>query len=273
MMPILNHMGSTEHSAMGIRYAELTGADVAIEPCPKRVRVFFGGEAVADTRRVMLLHERGHLPVYYFPLEDVRQDLLVESERSYHCPRKGDARFWSVQVADRSAHNAAWNYPEPIEGCPDISNLVAFYWTRMDAWYDEDEEVFVHARDPYKRIDVLESSRQVVVQLNGVTLAESHRPVLLFETGLPVRYYLPKLALQWEHLTASDVETACPYKGTTTGYWAAEVDGETKDVAWCYENPLPEVAKIAGRVAFFNERVDLVVDGEQEQRPRTKWSR
>lgn len=266
-------MRSTEQIAMAMRYAEVTGADVAIEATPKRVRVFFGGEPVADSRRAMLLHERGHLPVYYFPLDDVRRDLLVESDRAYHCPRKGDARFWSVRVGDRIGRDAAWNYPEPIESCPDISGLVAFYWDRMDEWYEEDEQVFVHARDPYKRIDVLESSRHVIVQANGTTVAESHRPVLLFETGLPVRYYLPKLDVRWEHLTPSDTETACPYKGVTTGYWATPGDGKRTDVAWCYDHPLPEVAKIAGRVAFFNERVDLLVDGEPQERPRTKWSR
>lgn len=265
--------GIREQTAMSIRYAELTAADVALEACPKRVRVFFGGEPVGDSRKVQLLHERGHVPIYYFPLDDVRQDLLVPSQRTYHCPRKGDARFWSVRVGESVAKDAAWNYPEPIDSCPDISGLVAFYWNRMGAWFEEDEQVFVHARDPYKRIDVLESSRHVMVELDGVALAESRRPVLLFETGVPVRYYLPKLDVRWEHMKPSGTETSCPYKGTTSAYWAVETDGEAVDVAWCYDRPLVEVGKIAGRVAFFNERVDLIMDGERGERPSTMWSR
>lgn len=266
-------VNDAEQLAMERRYAELTAPEVAIEPCPKWVRVYLGGEAVADSRRVVLMHERGHLPVYYFPLEDVREELLEASDKNYHCPRKGDARFWSVRAGDRFARDAAWNYPEPIDSCPDIGGLVAFDWAMMDAWFEEDEEVFVHARDPYKRIDVLESTRHVVVRSGDTTLADTRRPVMLFETGLPRRYYLPKQDVAWEHLRHSDTTTQCPYKGVTSGYWSAVTGGgRVDDVAWCYDFALPEVAKIAGRVAFFDERVDLTVDGERQARPSTKWS-
>lgn len=139
---------------------------VAIEDSPRRVRVVVQNEVIADSRRVKLLHETRHLPVYYFPLADLRQDLLIPTAHTTRCPYKGEARYWSVQVGDRLIENAVWNYPHPIAGCPAISDLAAFYWDKMDAWYEEDEQVFKHPRDPYHRIDVLESSRHVEVVAN-----------------------------------------------------------------------------------------------------------
>lgn len=245
---------------------------VAIEDSPRRVRVLFNNEVIADSHRVTLLHETKHLPVYYVPLDDVRQDLLVPTAHTTHCPYKGDARYWTVRVGDRVAENAVWNYPTPIESCPDISGLAAFYWDKMDAWFEEDEEVFVHPRDPYHRVDVLESSRHVEVWINGVKAADSHRLRVLFETGLPPRYYLPKLDVRQDLLRPSDTHTACPYKGTAS-YWSVEVDGTVvKDLVWGYPGPLVEASKIANLVCFYNEKVDLVVDGERQERPLTPWS-
>ncbi len=245
---------------------------VVIEDSPRRVRVLFNNEVIADSHRVTLLHETKHLPVYYIPLDDVRQDLLVPTTHTTHCPYKGDARYWTVRVGDRVAENAVWNYPTPIESCPAISGLVAFYWNKMDAWFEEDEEVFVHPRDPYHRVDVLESSRHVEVWINGVRVADSHRPRMLFETGLPPRYYLPKLDVRQDLLRPSDTHTACPYKGTAS-YWSIEIDGTVaKDLVWGYPSPLVEASKIANLVCFYNEKVDLVVDGERQERPATPWS-
>ncbi len=242
--------------------AALSGKDVLVEHCPKRVRTFFAGQCVADSTRVRLLHERDHLPLYYFPLEDIRTELLVPSERTTHCPRKGEARYWSVRVGDRLAEDAVWNYPEPLEGAPDLSGLAAFYWNRMDAWFEEDEQVLIHARDPYSRIDVLESSRRVKLGLGGVTIGESRRPVLLFETGLPVRYYLPKLDVRMELLRPTEHVTACPYKGETSQYWSVEAGGETlENAAWSYEQPRTDALRVAGRICFFHEKVEFDVDG------------
>jgi uncharacterized protein (DUF427 family) len=144
----------------------------------------------------------------------------------------------------------------------------------MDSWLEEDEEVFVHARDPYHRIDVLDSSRPIRVMVAGETVAETTRPRLLYETTLPVRYYIPKSDVRLDLLQESDTETACAYKGTTSKYWKAKTaSGTLRDVAWCYESPNPEVARIAGRVSFFNERVDAIfVDGKEVPRPHTQWS-
>lgn len=242
------------------------------EGSPRRVRVVFGGETVADSRRVKLMHEKGLLPVYYFPVEDVRMDLLEETDRTTHCPHKGDASYWSVRVGQRVEENAAWSYPEPIESCPPIAGYLAFYWRRMDHWYEEDEEVFVHPRDPYHRVDVLESSRHVRVRVNGELVAETDRPTILFETGLPPRYYIPEGAVHEKVLVESETSTQCPYKGVAS-YYSVQAGGErVEDLVWYYPAPIPETAKIEGLLCFFNERVDLEVDGEQQERPRTQWS-
>jgi uncharacterized protein (DUF427 family) len=145
------------------------------EPTAKRVRAMLAGITIADSTNVMIMHEPGRLAVYYFPIADVRQDLLTPSSRRTTSPLKGEAQFWSVQVGDTIAHDAVWSYPNPPDGCPDISKHVALYWNSMDRWLEEDEEVFVHPRDPYHRIDVLESSRQIRVVLNGETVAETTR--------------------------------------------------------------------------------------------------
>ncbi|MGH8930374.1 MAG: DUF427 domain-containing protein [Egibacteraceae bacterium] len=234
------------------------------EDSPRRVRVMFGGEIVADTRQAKLLHETGILPVYYLPEEDVRKDLLEPSNHRTHCPFKGEASYWSVRAGGRVAQDAVWAYPKPLEHTPPISGYQAFYWDRMDHWFEEDEEVFVHARDPYHRVDVLDSSRHVLVLRDGEVLADSLRPRILFESGLPPRYYLPASDVRTDLLTPTPTLTRCPYKGLAS-YWSVRI-GETvvPDLVWSYADPLPEVGKIAGRFCFFNEKVELEVDGQQQ---------
>jgi uncharacterized protein (DUF427 family) len=244
------------------------------EPTGKRVRTTFGGATIADSTNVMIMHEPGRLATYYFPSDDVRKDLLVPSSKSTNSPLKGEARYWSVRIGDNIAEDAVWSYPNPPDGCPDISKHVAFYWNAMDSWFEEDEEVFVHARDPYHRIDILDSSRHVRVVLGGETVVETTHARFLFETTLPVRYYIPKSDVRWDLLEDSESETACAYKGTTSRYWKAETaNGKVRDVAWCYESPNPEVARIGGLIGFFNERVEaMFVDGKEMPRPQTQWS-
>lgn len=242
------------------------------EDSPRRVRVVFSGETLAESKRAKLMHEQKLLPVYYFPQEDVRMELLEETDLTTHCPHKGDASYWSVRVGERVAENVVWGYPVPVEGAPPISGYLAFYWREMDHWYEEDEEVFVHPRDPYHRIDVLRSSRRVEVRVNGELVAESRRPRILFETGLPPRYYLPPDDVREDALRPSEKSSQCPYKGIAS-YWSVEAgDGYLEDVVWTYENPIPEAPKIRGLLSFFNERVDLTVDGEAQERPQTQWS-
>ena len=142
----------------------------------------------------------------------------------------------------------------------------------MDHWFEEDEEVFVHPRNPYTRVDALRSTRRVRVELGGVVLAESSSPVMVFETGLPTRYYLNRTEVHFDHLTATATVTRCPYKGTTTGYWSVVVDGLVHDdLAWSYDFPTRQLLPIAGLVAFYNERVDVSVDGVHQERPRTHF--
>jgi uncharacterized protein (DUF427 family) len=248
------------------------GHRIHFEDSPRRVRAVLGGVVIADSRRIKLLLETRHLPVYYFPMEDVRMDLLELTDRSTHCPYKGDASYWTVKVGDRAAENAVWGYRDPIPERDDIREYVAFYWNAMDTWYEEDEEVFVHARDPYKRVDVLHSSRHVRVVLAGETVADTRRPRLLFETSLPTRYYIPRLDIRMDLLAPTDTTTRCPYKGVAS-YWSVRIGDQVfKDVVWSYLAPVPECSKIERLMCFFNEKADMYVDGELMERPKTQWS-
>jgi uncharacterized protein (DUF427 family) len=241
-----------------------------IEESAKRVRVIFGGEPIADSVGARLVWEIPHYPAYYFPVDDVRTDLLVATGETKRSPSRGDGRLFTVKAGGREAVDAAWRYEDsPVE---ELRDLVRFDWESMDAWFEEDEEVFVHPRDPYSRVDILASSRRVRVELDGVTIAESSSPRLLFETGLPVRYYLPKPHVRLDLLEPSETVTRCPYKGTTEHYSARIGDVVHPDVAWSYAFPTHESQKVAGLVAFYNERVDIDVDGERQERPVTPWS-
>ncbi len=247
---------------------------VWVEPSPKWVRVLAGGETVADTKRALLLRETGHTPVYYLPIDDVRMEFFERTDHATHCSYKGDAIYWTLSVGEKVEQNAAWSYPVPLEAeAPDLSGYVAFYWNKFDAWYEEDEQVYVHARDPYKRVDVLPSTRHVTVAIGGETVADTHAPTLLFETGLPVRYYIPLLDVRQASLTPTDKVTACPYKGQASYYSVRGGEALVDDVAWYYRYPITEAHGIAGMVAFFNELVDITVDGELQERPQTRWSR
>ena len=156
---------------------------------------------------------------------------------------------------------------------PDLDGYVVLDFDAFDQWLEEDEPIISHPRDPFHRIDVRRSSRSVVVERDGTVLAESSRPRLLFETNLPTRSYLPPEDVRLERLVPSATRTACAYKGETSSYWAVEREGRRPlDVAWSYERPLPDAVEIAGLVAFFDERVDVVVDGVRQDRPTTPWS-
>lgn len=247
---------------------------VEVHPCPRRIRVAFAGRQIADTTRALLLRETRCVPVYYLPIEDMRMEYFTATAHTTHCPYKGDACYWTIAVSGYRAENAGWSYPEPLDGAPDLRGHIALYWHLMDAWFEEDDEVFVHPRDPFTRVDALPSSRHVQVVVGGETVADSRRPVLLFETGLPTRYYLPRLDVRTALLTPSDTVTRCPYKGEA-GYYSLTVGSHTEaDLVWYYRYPTPEVARIAGHLCFFDERVDAVyVDGKEQPKPATKWSR
>ncbi len=244
-----------------------------VEDSPRRVRVVVAGETVADSTHAKLLHETGLMPVYYFPEQDVRDDLLEPTDRTTHCPFKGEASYWTIRVGDDVRENAVWSYVEPLDETPAIKGYKAFYFGAVDEWWEEAERIGVHPRDPYHRCDVVRSDRHVVVRVGGEVVADSNRPTLLFETGLPPRFYLPREDIRMASLTPTDTVTECPYKGTTSQYWTVEAGGETlEDVAWAYDEPHAEVTGIEGLIAFYNEKVDLEVDGEPWARPHTKFS-
>jgi uncharacterized protein (DUF427 family) len=242
------------------------------DPVPQRIRAVFAKEVVLDSTRAKLLHETGHLPVYYFPQDDVRMELLEASEKRTHCPYKGDAHYWSLSVGDRRAPDAMWAYPEPIESAQFLRGHVAFYWEALDEWFAEDEQLFGHPRDPYSRIDVYKSSRHVRVSLDGEVLADTRRAKVLFETALPPRYYLPPDDVRTELLVPSSKKTRCAYKGSAS-YWHVRVgDRLVEDLVWTYPEPQHDAEPVRDLLCFFNERVDLEVDGERVERPQTQWS-
>jgi uncharacterized protein (DUF427 family) len=250
-----------------------TGAVLFFDPVPQRIRALFAGETVVDSKRAKLLHETGHLPVYYFPLEDVRTDLLERTDTHTHCPHKGEASYWSLAVGARSAPDAVWGYEEPIEPASFLRGHVAVYWHVPDEWFAEDEQLFGHPRDPYSRIDVYRTSRRVCVTVGGEVVAESVRTRALFETGLPTRYYFPPEDVRLDLLDPSPKRTRCAYKGSAS-YWHVRAGGELHDdLAWTYPDPQHDAEPVRDLIAFFNERVDLDVDGEAQDRPRTQWSR
>jgi uncharacterized protein (DUF427 family) len=241
---------------------------IYFEDSPRRIRATLGGETVVDSTHAKLLHEHGHLPIYYFPQDEVRMDLLVPSDRHTRCPYKGEASYWSVHAGGKVAEDAVWSYPEPLPDAPPLAGYMAFYWNKMDEWFEEDEPAIVHARDPYHRVDVLPSSRHVRVSVGGQVVADSTGALALFETGLPTRWYFPREDVREDLLAPSDTSTGCAYKGFAS-YWSL---GDEQDLVWSYAEPQREVEPIRDRLAFFNERVDIEVDGEPQERPVTQWS-
>jgi uncharacterized protein (DUF427 family) len=242
---------------------------VRVEPSQKRVRAYFAGDLVADTTHPLLVWEIPYYPAYYLPAADIRAK-LVPTGRTERSPSRGEAEILDVVTERGTAAEAARRYPDsPIES---LRDAVRLDFAAMDEWLEEDEPIYVHPRSPYTRVDILASSRHVRVEIDGVTVAESSAPRILFETGLPPRYYLPLPDVRMDLLVPSDTQTHCPYKGTA-GYWSIEVNGKRyEDYVWIYRSPLPESQKIAGLACFYNEKVDLYVDGVPLGRPRSPFS-
>jgi uncharacterized protein (DUF427 family) len=223
-------------------------APVRVEHGTKRIRAYLGGEVVADTTRPLLVWEKPYYPTYYFPADDVRAELLTA---------EGSDETFTVTAGGKAVTGAARRDAQ--------LDAIRLEWRAMDAWFEEDEEVFVHARDPYTRIDALPSSRHVRVEVDGVTIAESASPILLFETGLPARHYLPKTHVRMDLLTPTDTTSRCPYKGEAE-YWSLTAgDTSVSDIAWSYPTPLPESQRIAGLICFYPDKVDLYVDGLKQE--------
>ena len=241
------------------------------EPVPRRIRAVLAGQTVLDTTSARYVWEWPGFPQYYVPLTDVVEGALVD-EGTTEETALGDVRHCTLTVDGTTRPHAARVLgAAKVEG---LDDTVRFEWSALDAWFEEDEQVFVHPRSPYTRVDAVRSTRRLRVESKGVVLAESASPVMLFETGLPTRYYLNRTDVDFAHLEPSDTVTECPYKGTTTGYWSARIgDRLHPDVAWTYAFPTREVLPIAGLIAFYNEKVDLFLDGVALERPHTHFSR
>jgi uncharacterized protein (DUF427 family) len=241
---------------------------VHIELTPRRVRAYFGGQLIADSNETLLVYESKRPPAYWFPIADVRMEHLDQKDED----SAGTLR-WSLVVNGRVAENAARAYASPAEDRVALEDHLTFYWDQMDSWFEEDEEVFVHPRDPYSRVDTVHSSRHVRIEIGGQVVAETQRPVLLFETGLPTRYYIPKQDVRTELLVPTISVSRCPYKGTAR-YWSARVGDEViEDIVWSYPAPIPECPKIENLMSFYDEHVDVYVDGALQQKPTSPFSR
>ncbi len=240
-----------------------------VEPVPRRIRATLAGRTILDTTQARYVWEWPGFPQYYVPLADVDRSALVDEGTTEDTPR-GDVAHFALRVGDVHRPQAAKVLTAAkVEG---LDDTVRFEWAALDAWFEEDEQVYVHPRSPYTRVDALRSSRRLRVESKGVVLAESASPVMLFETGLPTRYYVNRTDVDFTRLVPSGTVTACPYKGTTSAYWSARVEDRVHpDVAWSYEFPAREVLPIAGLIAFYNEKVDLFLDGVPLERPRTSF--
>jgi uncharacterized protein (DUF427 family) len=252
-------------------YPQMIVAVDHVEPVPRRVRAMLGGQVVLDTTRALYVWEWPNYPQFYIPLADVRRDLLVDEDHAQHVHR-GQTQLYALKVGEILRPGAVRVYVDSVvEG---LTGTARFEWTALDSWFEEDEEVFVHPRNPYTRVDALRSTRHVRVELDGTVLAESSSSVMVFETGLPTRYYLNQTEVQFDYLVATDTVTSCPYKGTTSRYWSVKT-GDTvhPDLAWCYDFPTRQLLPIAGLIAFYNEKVDVIVDGVRLPRPETHFSK
>lgn len=227
-------------------------------PVARRVRATFEGAKVVDTTRAIHVWEHPYYPQLYIPAADIDTSLLVDEERTTQTPQ-GMSSLHSLKRGERRVAGAARRMTESaIDG---LDATYRFEWDAMDTWFEEDEEMFGHVRSPYVRVDSLRSSRRIRIEKDGVVIAESTSPVALLETGLPLRWYLPRTDINWQHLQVSQTQTRCPYKGVTTGYWSVAVGGqEYADLAWSYDYPTRECAPIAGLVCFYDEKLDLFID-------------
>jgi uncharacterized protein (DUF427 family) len=241
-----------------------------LEPVPRRIRAQLGGRTVIDTVRALYLWEWEYYPQYLIPADDVDSEVLVETGRTHRLSR-GTVTDVGLRAGELERTQAGRRYDK--SRIPEIVGHVRFEWDALDAWFEEDEQVFVHPRNPYVRVDALRSSRRVRVEKDGVVLADSPAPVMVFETGLPTRYYVDRSAVDFSRLIPSQTVTACPYKGRTTGYWSVRTDdGDYPDLAWSYDFPTRQLLPITGLVAFYDEKVDVFLDGAAQPRPTTHFS-
>lgn len=244
----------------------ITSTALAVSPSERWVRAWLDGQVVVDTVRAVLVKEPGKAVAFYaVPAEDVAAGLLAVSDHRPDDEHPGAASYLDL-VTPQPVGKAAWNYPD-VDG---LAGYVGLRWDAFDSWSEEDEPIIVHPRTPFHRVDAIRSSRHVVARHDGRVLADTGQPVAVFETGLPVRWYVPVADVRSAEFVDVALQTACPYKGVA-GYRALAGEPD-RIVQWRYDDPYPDVAAIEGHVAFFDELVDVEVDGVAASRPRTQWT-
>lgn len=256
-----SHGPLAEHPSPGNYRIDGPEHRLFLDPFPRRVRAVLAGHTVLDTRHGRLLHETGLLPQLYVPRSDVRTELLAPSRHTTHCPYKGKARYWTLSAGGRTRTDAAWEYADPIESAGWLRDQLAFYWNALDSWYDEDEVVEGHLRDPYCRVDVRPSSCDVRVRASDTLIAATKRPRVLSETGLPNRFYVPLEDVHRELLVPSTTHTVCPYKGRASYYDILVGARRIPDAAWYYPEPLDGVIGIRDHLCFLADGICTEVDG------------
>jgi uncharacterized protein (DUF427 family) len=233
-----------------------------VEPTYKRVRAVFNGETIADTPEAYLLYDHIYAPRYLFRKSDVDMDALNAHAETDHNRMYGAITHHDITVGDRTAEKAAHTYEHPREGYDDIGDFVGFDWNAIDQWFIEDEEVIGHARHPYLRTDVRDTSRRIQVTINGQIVADSTNATVLFETGLLPRYYIPIEDINRDYLHPTSTHTVCPYKGVAS-YYDVIVDGKkVEDAAWYYPTPDRGLETLMGKLAFYNEHNDITITVE-----------
>jgi uncharacterized protein (DUF427 family) len=229
-----------------------------IDPTARRIRARLGTRTVVDSTKAKLVYVEGRHPEYFVPVDNVDWKSL-------------ETRVAEETISELGTRQAVTDSDDAVIGQRYIAGLadglVHFDFDAMDAWFEEDEQIWVHPRDPYRRVDVLESSRHIVIEVNGVIVASTDRPRLITETGLPARWYIPRADVNWSVLEASETQSYCQYKGTADWWHVSLDDGEKLvDVVWGYERPVPDASKLAGLVSFYAEHdaVETTVDGQEQ---------
>jgi len=239
-----------------------------VEPVPRRVRAMLGGEVVLDTTRALYLWEWPFYPQFQIPADDVDAEALIDDHT--HRVKRGTVARVGLRAGGLQRPGAGRRFLD--SSIDALVGTIRFDWDALDAWFEEDEQVFVHPRNPYVRVDALRSTRHVRVELDGVVLADAAAVVMVFETGLPTRYYFDRSSVDLSVLRATDTVTSCPYKGRTTEYWSVQTpEAVHADLAWSYDFPTRQLLPIAGLIAFYDEKVDVVLDGERQPRPTTHF--